>query len=338
MPSLILFKTITLFKLFLRGIFMLEEYINNKISEAYDYMQNDTEKALDIFDDILEIEPDNIEALNGKGSSLIKLNRYDEADKYYNRSLSICENSSALLNKGIILKQKNDFEKALIFYEKASKVNPNLENIVKILKNEIIYADDDRGWGNFSDEANDLIKQAAELKKQDKLWDCLDLFMKSIESDENCRDYVYPKIYEIKLILQREFLYNDGNLNPESKIDRLKIQSLRAINEENNPQKALSLMNLILKLDKNDLNILNHKGGVLFICDEYENAIKCFDKCLCMDDNYSFALFNKAMVLRIMNRLNEALQCFDMLLQMPQNCDKVKEYQSEILDKLYSEK
>ena len=96
-------------------------------------------------------------------------------------------------------------------------------------------------------------------------------------------------------------------------------------------------MDLVLEIDETDINTLNHKGGVLFICDEYEKAIECFDKCLSLDKNYSYALFNKALVLRIMNKLPEALQCFDELLKMPQNYNKVKPYQLEILDKLHGE-
>ncbi len=316
---------------------MLDEYIGSRISEAYDYMQNDTQKALDIFDEILEIEPDNIEALNGKGSSLMKLNRFDEADQYYNHSLSIRENSSALLNKGIIFKHKNDFENALIFYDKACQINPSLENIANILKNEIANANDNIDLNKYSDEANELIKQGIEFKNQKKLWDSLDSFIKAVEADESCRDYVDGMIDEIKSTFQKEFLYNDRKFNADSKIDRLKMQALKALIKENNPAKSLTLIDLVLEIDETDINTLNHKGGVLFICDEYEKAIECFDKCLSLDKNYSYALFNKALVLRIMNKLPEALQCFDELLKMPQNYNKVKPYQLEILDKLHGE-
>ena len=316
---------------------MLEEYINSKISEAYDFMQNDTEQAIIIFDEILEIEPDNIEALNGKGSSLMKLNRFDEAENYFNQSLSIQENSSALLNKGIISKHRNDFENALIFYDNACQINPNLENIINILKKEIENAGKEVELNDFTGEANDLIKQGIEFKSQKKLWDSLDCFMRAVEADETCEEYVGGLIDEIKSIFQKEFLYNDGDFNADSKIDRLKMQALRAIVKENNPTKALTLMDLVLELDETDINTLNHKGGVLFICNEYEKAIECFDGCLSMDENYSYALFNKALVLRIMNKLPEALQCFDELLKIPQNYNKVKPYQMEILDKLHEE-
>lgn len=316
---------------------MLEEYIRNRIADAYEYMQNDTDKALNIFDDVLEIEPDNIEALNGKGSSLMKLNRPDEAINLFNLSLSICENSSALLNKGIIFKQKKDFENALIFYDRACQINPDLENIINILKQEIADVCNETDLCRFSDEATELIKQADEFKSQNKLWDSLNSYSKAIEADPSCEEYVSEQIDDIKTVFKNEFMYNDRKFDENSKIDRLKMQALRADMKDNNPQKALTLMNLVLELDENDINTLNHKGGALFISGEYEKAIECFDECLKMDEDYSYALFNKALALRIMNKLPEALECFDELLKTPQNHNKVKPYQLEILEKLQKE-
>lgn len=314
-----------------RGINMLEDYINTKINEAYDFMQNDTKKALKIFDEILEIEPENIDALNGKGSSLMKMNQINEADKYFDQSLSIRKNSSAFLNKGNICKHKKDFDNALIYYDKALKTNPHLENIIKILKNEI----SDVNETNFN-ETKELIQKGIELKNENKLWDALDIFMKAIEEDSKCRNEVNKYVDEIRLTFEREFIYDDSEFNINDKIDRLKMQALKALIKEKNPQKALTLMELVLEEDEYDINMLNHKGGVLFICSEYQNAIDCFDKCLKINENYTCALFNKAIVLRVMNKLPEALKCFDKLLKIPQNYDKVKPYQLEILDKLHT--
>ena len=308
---------------------MLEDYINSKINEAYDYMQNDSEKALEIFDEVLEIEPEKTQAINGKGSTLMKLNRFDEADECFNHSLSISENSSALLNKGMIAKHRNDFENAMAYFDKALKVNPNLENIVNILKSEIIDAND-----NADETVNELIEKGIKLKDENKLWDSLDILMQAIEEDPSCENQANKLIDEIKTTFEREFIYDDGDFDINSKADRLKIQAIKALIKENNPEKALTLMDLVLELDENDINTLNHKGGVLFICSDYQKAIECFDKCLSIDENYTCALFNKALVLRVMNKLQDALNCFDELLKTPQNYNKVKPYQLEILDKL----
>lgn len=311
---------------------MLEDYIKSKIDEAYDYMQNDSRKALEIFDEILEIEPENIEAINGKGSTLMKMNMYDEAEKCFNQSLSISESPSAFLNKGNIYKHNNEFDCALKFYDKALSLNPNLKNIINILKSEITDNNE-----NIDLDENELIKKGIELKNENKLWDALDIFMKAIEEDSSCKDEAGKLIDDIKRSFEKEFIYDDGNFDTNSKIDRIKMQALRAFIKENNPKKALTLMNLVLELDENDINTLNHKGGVLFICSEYQKAIECFDKCLSMNKDYTCALFNKALVLRAMNKLHEALNCFNELLKIPQNYNKVKPYQLEILEKLQTE-
>ena len=117
---------------------MLNEYFQNKLDEAYELIQNDTELALNIFNELLEQEPENIEVLNGKGSALMKLNKIDEADECFNQSILVSENPSALINKGLISKQRNEYSKALKYYDSAIQLDSNLNNIVSILKNEIM--------------------------------------------------------------------------------------------------------------------------------------------------------------------------------------------------------
>ncbi len=72
----------------------------DKIENALYYMHNDTAKAIEIFDEILEREPDNTEAINGKGSSLMKLNRMRDAEKYFDYSLSIKKNTLCTYKQG----------------------------------------------------------------------------------------------------------------------------------------------------------------------------------------------------------------------------------------------
>ncbi|WP_407375868.1 tetratricopeptide repeat protein [Methanobrevibacter sp.] len=316
---------------------MLKDYIECKIREAYEYMQNDTQKALEIFDEILEIEPECIDALNGKASTLMKLDKFEESEKYYNKSLSVRQNSSAFLNLGIISKHQNDFNQAIEYYDKALKLNPHLENIVKILKDEINEKNDVIDLDKFSREARKHIKKGIELKDENRLWDSLDEFMKAIEEDSECKKEVNIMIEDIKRTFEKEFIYEDSEFNINSKIDRIKMQALKALIKDNNPEKALTLMDLVLEIDENDVNILNHKGGVLFICNKNQEAIDCFDRCINIDKNYKCVLFNKGIVLRVMNRLPEALTCFDELLKIPQNYNKVKPYQLEILNKLHNQ-
>ena len=176
-----------------------------RIDEAMDYMQNDTAKAIRIFDEILETEPENIEAINGKGSSLMKLNRMKEAESYFDYSLCIKKSPCALISKGIINKTKKDYEKSLFFYDLAIKLKPELKNIVTILKNEVNELMDEKTETNlnYKMEANILIKKGIEFKNSNRLEDALDCFEKAIKIDKNCKKSVLQSINDIKSILEK---------------------------------------------------------------------------------------------------------------------------------------
>ena len=315
---------------------MKTDDINEKIEEAMEYIQNDTAKAIKIFDEILETEPENIEAINGKGSSLMKLNRMNEAENYFDYSLSIKKTSSAYISKGIISKIRKDYRQALSFYDKAIKINPNLNNIITILKNEIneIVGNEIEINMDYTARTNELIKQGRAYKNSNRLWDALDCYEKAIKTDKDCKNYVQSLINETKSILENELMINTPELG-DSRTDQLKIKSLRLFLIEKDPKQALTIMNIILDDNENDIDALNQKGCLLFSFDECEQALECFNKCLSLDKNYDYALFNKAIVLRRTNDLDASLDCFDELLKTPQNYDKMKPYQLEILDKLH---
>lgn len=311
---------------------------HEKIEEALNYMQNDTLKAISIYDEILEKEPENLDALNGKGSSLMKLNQMDEAEKIFNQSLSIQRTSCALISKGIINKIKRDYRQSLHYYDEAIHLNPHLNNIVTILKNEIfeLINGEEINLDKYAGETNELIRKGIEYKNANKLWDALDCYQKAIDTDRNCLNSVKALMNEIKTILQSELMIKTPELG-DSGIDRMKLQSLKLLLVEENPKKALSVMNLILEKDENEIDTLNQKGCVLFLFDKCKQSLDCFDKCLSIDENYLYALFNKGLILRRINQLTDSLECFDKLLKLPKCENKVKPYQLEILDKLHEQ-
>ena len=315
---------------------MKKREINIKIEKGLEYMQNDTLKAIEIFDEILEIEPENLDAINGKGSSLLKLNQTDEAEKCFDYSLSIKETSSALISKGIINKNKKNYDDAMNYYDKAIQINPELNNIIDLLKNEIIELIDEDievQFTSFNPKTKELIEKGLAYKNSNKLWDALDCYNRAIKIDKNCIKYIQLHINEIKTILLHELMIKIPEFGT-SKTEQLKIESLKLLLIEENPEQSLIIINQILEKEKNDIDALNQKGCILLFFDEYEKANECFNKCLEIDENYTYALFNKAITLRIINKLEESLTCFDNLLKTTTD-SKIKNYQLEILDKLH---
>ena len=148
-----------------------------------------------------------------------------------------------------------------------------------------------------------------------------------------CKPSVMALMEEIKTLMFNEFMFKTPDLDDETIYD-LKIQFFRALLVEEDPAKALTLMDIILDIDGNDLDTLNFKGCILFLFEEYCEAILCFDKCLDIDRQYYYALFNKGLVLAIMSEFKEALLCFDVLLKEHKYEEKAEFYRQEILEKI----
>ncbi|PWB88244.1 tetratricopeptide repeat protein [Methanobrevibacter thaueri] len=314
---------------------MSQENFENKIDEAYELIQYDAGLALKVFENLLKLDPDNIDLLNGKGSALMKLKRFSEAEECFNKSVLINENSCALLNKGIISKHKNEFQSALKFYDRAVQLDSSLCNIALILKNEVIEAIDDNilNYNSFSNESNEYIKRGIDFRDEGKFCDAMECFRNAVECDLACKPSVLALMEEVKTLMFNEFMFKTPDLDDEAIYD-LKMQFFRALLVEEDPAKALTLMDFILDIKGNDLDTLNFKGCILFLFEEYCEAILCFDKCLDIDGQYYYALFNKGLVLGIMSEFKEALLCFEVLLKEHKYEEKAEFYRQEILEKI----
>ena len=80
---------------------------HQSITELGDQAMNaiqssDFEKAIEIFDKILEIDPQNIAALHNKATALLQLEKYDQSIEIYDKILQIApESKDALKNRNV---------------------------------------------------------------------------------------------------------------------------------------------------------------------------------------------------------------------------------------------
>ena len=80
--------------------------------------RNEFEEALEFFDQVLEMNPENADAWNNKGVALFKMGRPDDALVCYDRALAADpENLEALRNRAFVLRAMERFEEALEAYE-----------------------------------------------------------------------------------------------------------------------------------------------------------------------------------------------------------------------------
>lgn len=82
---------------------------SNLMQRAYEFLnEGETDNALQLYDDILSVNPTHTHALNYKGLALASLGNYEEAIQWYDKVLDIDPNDSdAKYNKNIALLSLN---------------------------------------------------------------------------------------------------------------------------------------------------------------------------------------------------------------------------------------
>ena len=83
-------------------------------------------QAIMYFDKMLDIEPNNFIALNGKAAALIEIGNYSQAIGYSDKVLKLEPNfTGAFINKGTALESLGNHSQAIMYFDRALSINPN---------------------------------------------------------------------------------------------------------------------------------------------------------------------------------------------------------------------
>ena len=107
--------------------YSIDSIESNLMQRAYEFLnEGETEHAIQIYDEILRVNPTHIHALNYKGLALASLGNYEEAIQWYDKVLDINPTDlSALNNKGVALYNLGYYEEAIQWYDKVLDIDPN---------------------------------------------------------------------------------------------------------------------------------------------------------------------------------------------------------------------
>ena len=84
--------------------------------------------AMARFDDVLETNPNHVDALSEKGVALWGLGRFGAAIECYNKAIELDQNNTeTLINKGVALNALDKKEEAIASYDKAIEINERIE-------------------------------------------------------------------------------------------------------------------------------------------------------------------------------------------------------------------
>ncbi len=275
---------------------------NKKVNEGWKmYSQGDYKKVFEIFDEAVNLNPNNAEAYAGRGTTYDDLKQYDAAIADYNKAIELGLNSSWIYNnRGVsYMEGLKQYEKALADYNKAIEIDQN--NVFAYSNIGFVYQ---------------------ELKQYDA---AIAEYSKAIEIDPN-----YPLDYNERGIIYYDLKQYDKAIADFNKVIEIDPNDISALNNrglvyhdlkqydaaiadyskaiEINPNEAMSYNNLgwlyvemkdyskaiiecnkAVELAPNVSNFYDSRGWAYLGLKDYENAVKDFNKALELDPKMSYS-------------------------------------------------
>ncbi|CAD8115148.1 unnamed protein product [Paramecium primaurelia] len=145
--------------------------------------------------------------------------------------------------------------------------------------------------------------------------------MKNMVSDQNKIDDQYPSVeknpIKITEITQNTKVENPMNIED---IDRI-IKQGDALNNINEYEEAIKYYDKAISIYPENDNAWNNKGSALQNLNKNEEALMCYEIAISINPNYDNAWYNKGLALQNLNKNEEAIQCYDKAISINPNYD-----------------
>ncbi|TYQ31975.1 tetratricopeptide repeat protein [Pseudanabaena sp. UWO310] len=235
------------------------------------------EEAIASYDKALAIKPDDHEAWHNRGSALGNLGREEEAITSYDEALKLKPDlHEAWYNRGIALMRLGRNEEAIVSYDKSLYLNPNLHE----------------AWYYRGIVLNDLGKREEAIASYDKslaitpkvyeVWFIRGLALEDLGRKKEALES-YDKALAIqeddpKVWLVRGYILEELGRSKESLISYQQAANITIIPD--------------------DHESFNNRGIALRKLGRYKEALESFDKALATNPDFDTALINRSIVLR----------------------------------------
>ena len=307
------------------------ETISDSLKEIYKELINETYSySIDYIHPFKMFEDNEYLIHNFKGVSFLKLKKYNEALKYFDRAIKLNPNAViAHTNRGAVLSYLGRDNEAISSYDVAIQINP----------------DEAAAWYNqgnsfkklgIYDKAIEKYKKAIRLNPSYKeAYNNLGLILNDLSKYEEAIFY-YDKAIEINPIDVKSLTEKGISLMKIGKPSEAKDYFDKAIKidsnyvksyvnkgiiflDEKNYDMALSLFKKAIELDKEDVEAHSNMGVTLGQLKRYSGAIDSFDEALKLQPENGYIHYNKSLALSILERYIEATEHWNLYLKFKNN-------------------
>ena len=266
------------------------------------------EEALEVMDEILEIDGENPNFLFMKGSLLAILNRLEEAVQVYDKGLEIYPYAEMIWqDRGVHLASLGRFEEAIESYDKAIELNPKYENAL-------------------FNKGNTL----RTLRRFDEAVSCYDEILKfnpeSIEVLYN-KGYAY---FESERYLDAIDIF-DEVLALDNEHDDAWYNKGESLRELGRLSEAADSYKEVLRIDSQDVLALINVGVCLGDSEHYEEAIPYFEKALKIDPTRYGVWAQLGLSYENSNHFEEAIEAYGKYLEYESDNEIIQQRLSIVL-------
>lgn len=265
------------------------------------------ERAIELYNKVLDIQPDHIHALNNYGVALKNLGFYELAIEQYIHVLKLApENVTALMNYGIALKNLGFPEAAIEKYEQALEIEPNDSKVLQ----------------NYCTALNNLSIS-------------LGLFIKNLNSYEEALS-TYGRV-----LLEAEY-HNEAiskfkkalQMNPENNV--VLNNYAVALCRLNQYEEATHMYEKALNINPNQVSSLVGYGSVLFdVLNQYGAAVEKYEQALKIAPDDLQALLNYGVTLAKAGYYKDVIEKYEKALIVTSSSQEKMNFLHLTLGSLY---
>lgn len=253
----------------------------------------DIKYARDVYEYILSLQPEHVEAIHALGLLATELQQWDTAIAWIQKALSIQPNSARFhLHLANAFKNINQFEFALTHYQAALRLNPHYAEVHNNLAS-LFYRQ------NQLDRARQHYVQAIDLKP-DYLDAHFNLGLVFLAQQEK-----NAAVTQFKNVL---------SLHPNSIQGHWQLANIYW--QDQDLEKIHYHYQKILDLDPNSVELLNNFAVLMLKKDQSDLAIDYFKRALAIDPKHKTARNNLAAILLQNNQLKEAIWHYSLYLNL----------------------
>ena len=303
------------------------------------------EKAINYYNEAIELKPDNIEAYSHRGAAYSDKGDYDRAIKDLNKAIELNPYYvNAYNNRGAAYSDKGEYDRAIKDLNKAIELNPNDVNayynrgVAYKDKGELDLAikDYDKAIELNPNDVSAYNNRGVAYKDKDELDLAIKDYDKAIELKSdfampyNNRGVAYKDKGELDLAIK------DHDKAIELNPDNAEAYTNRGLIYEakGDYDRAIKDHDKALELNPNDVSAHNNRGTAYAKKGEYDRAIKDLNRALELNLDNAKVYTNRGLIYEAKGDYDRAIKDYDKALELNSNLTEVSIYR----DRAYRKK